>query len=169
MPVLSPDHLLDQADRLLTPPGGGAPRQADLRRAISTAYYALFHAVLTAVADDIVGSTQRTSPRYASLYRSIDHRSLRTTCQQVLQKEPAPKYKPHVPADGFGDDLNSLANAVVELKDKREAADYDPVYRVTATDALLAVDTARKALARFRTAGRAQRKAFLWLIVFPPR
>lgn len=169
MPVLNPDHLLDQADRPLGPPGGGTVRQADLRRAISTAYYALFHAVLTAAADDIVGSTQRMDSRYALLYRSIDHRSLRTTCQQMLQKEPPPKYKPHTPPEGFGDDLNSLANAIVELKDKRETADYDPSYRATATDALLAVDTARKALARFRAAGRVQRRAFLWLLVFPPR
>lgn len=77
MAVLNPDHLLEQADRLLAPPGGGAPRQVDLRRAISNAYYSLFHAVLTDAADDFVGSTHRQSPRYALVYRSVDHKSLR--------------------------------------------------------------------------------------------
>ena len=59
MPVPNPDHLLDQADRLITSQGRGAPRQADLRRAISTAYYSVFHAIVTNATDDLVGSTQR--------------------------------------------------------------------------------------------------------------
>jgi hypothetical protein len=92
MPVLNPDHLLDQADRLTTPPVGGAPRQADLRRAISTAYYALFHAVLTEAADDLMGSTQRQSARYALVYRSIDHRAIRDRCNDLKKPQPPAKY-----------------------------------------------------------------------------
>jgi len=46
-------------------PRGGAPRQADLRRAISSAYYAVFHAIMAEAADDFVGSTHRHTPRYA--------------------------------------------------------------------------------------------------------
>jgi hypothetical protein len=42
--VIDPDHLLKQAQRLARPPRPGAPRQADLRRAVSSAYYAIFHA-----------------------------------------------------------------------------------------------------------------------------
>ena len=83
MAVLNPDHLLEQADGLIVPPGGGAPRQADLRRAISNAYYAVFHAVVTQAADELVGKTNRTTPRYALVYRSIDHSSLRKVCENV--------------------------------------------------------------------------------------
>ena len=71
MAVLNSDHLLDQAERLTTPLGLGAPRQADLRRAISAAYYGVFHAVATEAADEFVGRTQRDSARYALVYRSI--------------------------------------------------------------------------------------------------
>ena len=65
MPVVNPGHLLDQSDELIGNPRGGAPRQADLRRAISNSYYALFHAILCEAADDFVCSGRRQSARYA--------------------------------------------------------------------------------------------------------
>lgn len=169
MPVLNPGHLLEQADRLVAPPGGGAPRQADLRRAISCAYYAVFHAILTEAADDFVGRTRRDTPRYALVYRSIDHRRLKSLCEDI-QKERLPnKYSNYPPTGGFGAELQKLAIAVVDLQEKRILADYDPHLRVRASDAQLAGATARDALAFFRAATRAQRQAFLALLAFSPR
>src|SRR5271165_6423098 len=115
MPVLNPEHLLDQADRLITPPTGGAPRQADPRRAISTAYYAIFHALLTEAADDLAGRTRRESPRYALIYRSIDHSSLRALCEDVMKANMPAKYTSYIPTGGFGSDLKAVAAAVVDL------------------------------------------------------
>ncbi len=169
MAVLNPDHLLDQADRLITPPGGGAPRQADLRRAISNAYYAVFHAVVTQAADDFVGRTHRARPRYALVYRSIDHKSLRKLCEDVKKPTLPATYSTYSPRGGFGADLIALATAVVDLQEKRHFADYDPLFRVRMSDAVLAVATGRTALFRFRNANRTSRKAFLTLLVFPPR
>jgi hypothetical protein len=168
MAVLNPDHLLDQADRLSTQPAGGAPRQADLRRAISTAYYALFHAVLTDVADGFVGRNQRHTPRYALVYRSVDHKALRKLCEDLVKATPPQRYSGHMPRGGFGPDLTALANAVLDLQEKRHLADYDPLFRARTLDSALAVATARAALLRFRAATRTQRKAFLSLLVFPP-
>ena len=110
MAVLNPDHLLDQADRLITPPGGGAPRQADLRRAISNAYYAVFHAVVTQAADDFVGKSHRASPRYALVYRSVDHQSLRKLCKDVKKTTLPAKYSEYSPRGGFGPDLIALVS-----------------------------------------------------------
>jgi hypothetical protein len=168
MPVLNPDHLLDQADRLITPPVGGAPRQADLRRAISTAYYALFHAVLTEVADIFAGRNQRHTPRYALVYRSIDHKALRELCEDLVKSTPPQRYSGHIPRGGFGPDLVAVATAVVDLQEKRHLADYDPLFRARTLDTALAVATARAAVLRFRAATRTQRKAFLSLLVFRP-
>ena len=69
MATLNPDHLLDQAERLTTAPGSGPPRQADLRRAISTAYYAVFHAIATDAADQFVAH----APPPALLDQGGDH------------------------------------------------------------------------------------------------
>lgn len=169
MSVLNPEHLFDQADRLIAPHGGGAPRQADLRRAISNAYYGVFHAVVTAAADDFVGRTKRQTPRYALVYRSIDHGSLRGLCTNVEKTTLPKKYIKYEPRGGFGPDLTALATAVVELQEKRHAADYDPLFRVNMTDAVLAVATGRTALIRFRRANSTRRKAFISLAVFSPR
>ena len=169
MALLNPDHLLDQADRLTAPPVGGAPRQADLRRAISSVYYGIFHAVLTEAADDFVGKTKRHTPRYALVYRSIKHRSLQTICKDIVRPKLPDKYLKFEPRGGFGSDLRALATALVELQEKRHLADYDPLYRVRMSDAILAVKTGREALVRFRSANRTRRKAFLSLVVFPPR
>jgi hypothetical protein len=169
MPVLNPDHLLEQAARLTATPTIGAPRQADLRRAISTAYYGIFHAIVTEAADDFAGRTQRESARYALVYRSIDHKALRTLCHDLCKSTLPEKYSRYLPSGGFGSDLVAVAAAVVDLQEKRHSADYDPHYRVSTSDAVLAVATARSALARFRTANRTRRKALVALLVFSPR
>jgi hypothetical protein len=181
MPVLNPDHLLDQADLLIAPRGGGAPRQADLRRAISNAYYAVFHALATAAADDFVGRTHRNTPRYALVYRNVDHRVLLQLCEAVTRGDedtkPNPRakaelparYVPYAPRDGFGADLSAVAAAVADLQEKRHSADYDPLFRVSLSDAVAAVSTGRTALTKLRNSGRTRRRAFLALVVFPPR
>ncbi len=148
---------------------GRTPRQADLRRAISSAYYALFHAVAIAVADDIVGSTRRASSRYALLYRSIDHRKLRELCEDVGKQTPPKKIARYVPTGGFGSDLMLAADAVIDLQEKRHLADYDPAFRAAKSDVVVAVTTGRTALAHLRAAPPAQLKAFLTLVAFPPR
>lgn len=168
MPVISSDHLLEQADRLVAL-GHRAPRQADLRRAISAAYYALFHAVLTDAADDFVGRTHRHTARYSLLYRSIDHRSLRELCKDITKPSLPDKYSKYLPAGGFGADLNALATALVDLHEKRQLADYDPLFRAALADVALDIAKARAALVRFRHASRPQRRAFLALLVFSPR
>lgn len=117
MPLLNPEHLLEQADRLLTPPSGGAPRQADLRRAISNAYYALFHTIAAEAADDFAGRTQRHTPRYALVYRSINHGALRKLCEDVVKTKLPNKYASYEPSGSFGADLIALATAVNDLQD----------------------------------------------------
>lgn len=169
MAVLNPDHLLDQADRLLAPQSGGAPRQADLRRAISNAYYGVFHAVVTEAADAFAGKTNRDAPRYALVYRSIDHRSLRGICEEIVKPRLRPKYQRYEPRGGFGPDLLTVATAVIDLQEKRHSADYDPQYRVRMSDAVLAVATGRTALIRFRRTDTTRRKAFISLVAFSPR
>ena len=169
MALLNPSHLLEQAEQLVAPPAGGAPRQADLRRAISNAYYAVFHTVISRAADDFIGKTQRQNPRYALVYRSIDHRTLRELCKEIQKPNPTAKLRPYVPKSGLGADLRALAAAVVDLQEKRHLADYDPLYRVRLSDASLAVATARTAIQRFDAANRSARKMFLSLLAFSPR
>jgi hypothetical protein len=169
MPILNVEHLLDQAVRLITTPSGGPRRQADLRRAISSVYYSVFHATLTAAGDAFVGRTLRASPRYALVYRGINHRDLRSLCE-VAGKHPAPsKYRPFIPARGFGHDLRTFASAVIELQDARYDADYDPRLSVRTSDVTAAIELARTGLAHWIEAQADEKATFLTLLTFPPR
>lgn len=172
MAVVNPDHLLDQATRLTASSGKGTPRQADLRRAISTAYYAVFHEILAGAADSFAGRANRQTPNYALIYRSIEHKSLRAVCETLKRAKPPQKlpdrYSRYSPSGGFGE-IVAVATAIAELNEKRQEADYDPLYRSSLSDALAAIATARDALALLRSANRTRRAAFFSLIVFPPR
>jgi hypothetical protein len=170
-PVTSPnaEHLFQQAERLIAPTGPGPARQVDIRRAISSAYYGVFHAVLAAAADEFVGSTKRASIEYGLAYRSVDHRALRDLCADVAKPTLPGRYRPYEPEGGFKPDLKAFAATVVELLQSRQEADYDPLVRLKRSDAVLAVSTARSTLRRFNTSSAAGRTAFLALLLFPPR
>ena len=169
MATLNPDHLFEQAERLVAPPPSGPPRQVDLRRAISTAYYGVFHFCLTAAADEFVGVTQRVTARYALVYRSIDHKTLKDLCAEARKQTPTAKYVPYFPTGGFGLHIQALSTAVIELQEKRHLADYNPQPRFTTSDARLAISTARSAVHRFQAASVEERKVFLTLLVCLPR
>jgi uncharacterized protein (UPF0332 family) len=167
--ILNPEHLFEQAEKLIAPSPAGAPRQVDLRRAISGAYYGIFHATLIAAADHFVGMTKRSSTEYALVYRSINHGSLRNLCSQVMKPNLPANLLPYGPRNAFGPDIRAFAAAVVELQEKRHSADYDPLIRVKSSDALLAVSVARSAAARFKRASARRRNAFLTFLLFPRR
>lgn len=167
MSVLRPDHLFEQAEKLIRPRGALAPRQVDVRRAVSSAYYGVFHHVLTAAADLYVGAA-RPAKRYTLLYRSVDHRALRSLCEEAKKQTPSAKYRKYVPT-GLGPNLQAFASALLELQEKRHDADYDPLIRMKASDARLVIATAKSAVRRFDKASAVNRRAFLTLLLFPPR
>jgi hypothetical protein len=165
----NPEHLFEQAERLSARLAAGAPRQVDLRRAISATYYALFHASVTAAADAFVGGNRRSAPEYALAYRSIDHGWLRQLCVDLNKPKLPQTYAGLAPAGGFDTDLRSFCAAVADLQERRHAADYDPRAKVTRADALVAIGSARAALGRFRKADARHRQLFLALLLFRPR
>jgi hypothetical protein len=172
MAILNPKHLLEQAERLLEPRGSPVViRQADRRRAISAAYYAVFHCTLTAVADQFVGRADRKTARYALSYRSIDHSKLERLCKVAkrAQIDRNSEYAKFISADSFGENIRNFASLLLELKEKRSSADYDPSHWVKIADARNAISSARSAIEQFENAQSAEMMTFLTLLVFHPR
>jgi uncharacterized protein (UPF0332 family) len=167
--ILNPEHLLEQAERLIQRGVAGAPRQVDLRRAISSAYYGVFHATMTAVADTFVGRSRRSTARYSLAYRSIDHRLLREICDEVKRPVLRDRYKPFEPASGFGEHIRAFCWSVLDAQQKRHAADYDPAIRLSSSEARASVSAARGSLTHLQNASDTERMAFLSLLAFPPR
>jgi hypothetical protein len=84
--MANPDfnHLFEQADRLITPlPSESEPRQTDLRRAVSAAYYGVFHFMVTAAVDMFVGEANRGTAQYNFAHRTVTHAWLRELCDHL--------------------------------------------------------------------------------------
>lgn len=158
-----PDELLQQADALA---GGSAPTQADLRRAVSAAYYAVFHFCLTASAELVCGTASRSSAAYSLVYRSIDHARLRNLCDQLRKTNP--QGVAIVPTSGFGA-IADFARVTFNLYEQRIRADYEPSIDFTANEAKLSISEARQAMTWFQSCPEEQQKAFLTMLLFRQR
>jgi hypothetical protein len=166
---INPEHLFSQAEVLLRQIGRGSVRQADLRRTFSNAYYGLFHAILTAAADEIIGRTLRNEMLWVLVYRSVSHQRLKMVCNDLQAAAIKPKLRRYEPAGGFDGHVVTIAGAVSDLQDRRHAADYDPSQSFVRTDARAALQLARSAVNRLAQLKPDQRKAFLLLVLFEAR
>ena len=105
------DHLLDQAKLIAN--RGRRPRGTDLKRATSTVYYALFHAVAKECADSLAGSGSRLSPAWTRIYRALNHSKAKSEFKKISQA-------------GKNRSLLQLAASFNDLQEARHYADYDP-------------------------------------------
>jgi hypothetical protein len=115
---VNPQHLLEQAEQLAR--GGiGRPRQSDLRRAVSTTYYALFH-LLTLSGAALI---HRSPVLRAILARHYEHRDMKNASRGFAEgRLPGPLQQV---VEGIPAELSTLADTFVELQDVRHQADYD--------------------------------------------
>jgi len=118
-----PKDLLEQA-RLLAQPGTGRgrPRQASLRRAVSTAYYAVFHllsADATAQASPVGPAGLRKR-----VQRSLQHTTMKTAANAIQSSPPHPRILALI-SGPIPSPLLSVARGFVRLQDERQNADYD--------------------------------------------
>lgn len=153
-----PEELLRQAEALAE---NSSATQADLRRAISAAYYAVFHFCSTAAADMILGAGARSSPKYTLVYRSIDHSRFRALPKQL-------NGSPIAPANGFGK-IGDFAGLAANLNEERSLADYDPSKTYGAATVKIIISGARQAIDWFRSCTQEQQEACLMLLLFKPR
>ena len=169
MAILNPGHLLDQAGLLVSATPGRKPRQVNLRRAISAAYYAVFHQILIATADEFVGKASRNDARHSLVYRSIDHGTIRRLCDEASRPSPTPRYRKFLSEHGFEVNIRNFANIFLRLQTQRHEADYDPSQQFSTVDVLFSIHLAESAIKAFSAAGVDSQKLFLTLLVFPPR
>ena len=70
---MNPEHWLDAAEQLLGETRRGAPRQVNLRCAVSMVYYALFHWLANCAADALAGSSGPRSRSWVRLRHEADY------------------------------------------------------------------------------------------------
>jgi hypothetical protein len=98
------------------------PKQASLRRSVSTSYYALFH-LLTSESAALVGARlDLTAQR--KLQRWFDHGDMKRVCG-MFSTANAPKHISSVLGTDVSDDLQLVARAFIKLQEARHDADYN--------------------------------------------
>lgn len=133
------------------------PRQADLRRATSTAYYALFHAFAQSSADLLVGTgAARSDGAWTQTYRALDHGFAKKACGQAS-------------ALSFPTDIVNAADQFVLLQEERHSADYDPDARYTRAQVLQLIQDAESAIAALKNAPKKDQRAFAVLLMLKRR
>lgn len=142
-----PKDLLAQADHLmkLSPK---RPKQANLRRAVSASYYAVFHALCWSNANVLAGTGgARPQRAWLQTYRAIDHGQARSRCKETGSK-------------GFPASVQAFADAFVSLQEHRHRADYSPDQHFTKQEVFAIVGLSRSAVAAIAKAPTKDRRAF---------
>jgi uncharacterized protein (UPF0332 family) len=133
------------------------PRQADLKRAVSTAYYALFHFLAGECADLLVGTgTARRWPCWRHVHRGLDHGFAKSACGRVVNLN-------------FPAEIVQFANAFISLQQQRHIADYDPTSRFERAEVVAIIDNADQAISDYKRALRSDRIAFAVLVLLKLR
>lgn len=103
------ERMLDGTSELLN---SRTRSQAYRRRAVSAAYYAVFHAVAKLCADELLGAEHSKSDDDARVYRALDHGALKA----VFSSPPLNTL----------DRLRPIGDTIVRLQSERHKADYSP-------------------------------------------
>ena len=154
------DDLLNTADDLVSGTGKARkPRQSNLRRAVSTAYYAMFHCLASCCADTLVGSqgADRSKPAWRQVYRALEHGFAKNSCrnQSIVKKFPK--------------EIEDFANAFVALQEKRHSADYDPLSSFSKLEVISDIAATRQTIKSFRSVHIKDRRAFAAFVLFKTR
>jgi hypothetical protein len=159
---MDPIDLLKHAEALLRS-HKGAPKQIDLRRSISAAYYALFHCILRATADELIGSSAkaRRSAAYALVYRGFEHSHMKAVCTDLSKAEIPSKFFDVFATKQLPPTFRETAGVFVSLQDARHLADYVPAHRFSKSDAKIAISNASLGFAHMRAGKGPFYRAFL--------
>ena len=133
-------------------------QQAHFRRAISTAYYAMFHALLQNNADMLYGreTSQPRSPGWTAIYRALTHTRARS--------KMAPRN-----LSAFPDTINDFAATFLDLQQQREEADYNPNAIFTYSGTVNAINRAANDISEFFGTNEDDLKALAAHLLFDNR
>lgn len=121
------------------------PSEADHRRAVSAAYYAVFHAVTLEAARFLVG--RAGGFRRHQAVRRFEHRDIRLVALWASGAgTPPPALASTVGALRRDEEVRSVAEDLGVLSDARRAADYDHFAQFTEARALRAIRVASRAV-----------------------
>ena len=116
----------------------GRPRQAMLRRAVSTAYYAMFHAPCQSNADTLVGPSPSgpDAELWLDTYRTLEHRAAKNRLVSYISSRQDPA-------------IRDFARTFGSMQEQRINADYDPTARFVRSQVMTFISRAAAATRAF--------------------
>lgn len=149
---IRPEWLIRQAKELGGAAAGvGQPRNADLRRAVSDAYYALFHFIVLACVESLMPACPEGDQ--LRLTRHFQHNAIKQVCEWVVGPGAIPERVRHslllvraeVP-------IRDAALAFVTLQERRHDADYNHLTGLTRPETLTLIESAEDAINKLTAA-----------------
>ena len=119
-----PQDLLQQAWVLLTM-DPTRPKQANLRRAASTAYYALFHALVERSAAMLVGASRPRRGLRRVLSRCYQHAEMRAACRSFIGGQMPKAVVESMGTVSVQTIVQDMARTFEASQDLRHDADYN--------------------------------------------
>ena len=136
--------LLKQAHHLATKESR-RPSQASLRRAVSSAYYALFHRLVDEATRMMISRRNRDALREC-LSRAFHHSDMKEVCKFFARKQTPKKLTKALEDLPLQPQLVDIARAFVDLQEARHQADYNTYRLIKRQEAIHHVQLASKAL-----------------------
>lgn len=134
------------------------PRSASFRRrAVSTAYYAVFHQLAQLCSDCLLPQSGRDPEDYARIYRALDHGQLK----RAFGQKPLAAHET----------LRRIGDIVVKLQSERHRADYLPedTSLFPLEDVRSLVDTAAQTVRDLNALSAEDRRTLASCLLFKPR
>ena len=137
----------------------GRPRQAELRRAVSAAYYALFYLLAGNAADLLAGArpSARNRQFWMQTYRAVEHRQARNQCLNKAVMR------------GFPPEIQYLGETFANMQTHRHDADYNPQTELSRSQVMRLIDSAERAIDGFDRVPAPDRRAFALHILLRAR
>lgn len=143
------------------------PKQASLRRAISAAYYALFHLLTEEAAKAMCAGANSDDLRLV-LRRAFEHTAMKNAAKGFGAGSPAEVWQPLVTA--LSQELKLVAAEFVELQQARHRADYDFSSPVTPSDTNDLIERAESAVKAWKSIRKTKEaKVFLTALLVHDR
>ena len=150
--------LMTAGRATLTPqPPATQPDPAAVRRAVSTAYYAAFHALTASNAEAIIGppADQLTTDAWIRVYRRLEHGNAREQLRRNRHNLSA--------------QARTFADLFIDLQNERHNADYNPLAIFTLQTAATWLNSTEAAIADFLQTTTGERAAIAVLTLIKTR
>jgi hypothetical protein len=133
----------------------------NLRRAVSSAYYALFHALVDQACRLMIGARHGEAPFRHVLGRAFVHGTMKQACTAFAGGTLKATVAKGLPA-GFSVplEIRILARAFIEMQEQRHLADYDRTERFRRSEVMILIGRVETTLDTFAALSPSIEKKF---------